>query len=283
MSDDASPRLGLPYVAAGQAQKHVTVNEGLALLDALVACAVQSRTQTLQAGAPQDGMAWILPSGATGDDWGLRPAGTLARYEANGWTAPPTPAGQIVYVKDEDRLLVRTAAGAWRRLADDVTSLAGASGVGIGATPDAANPLVVRGPGALFTAADAGFQVRINKAAAGQTGSLLFQDAYGGRAEIGLCGDDRLHVKVSADGATWTEAMVVDGAGRVGLGVAAPSSRLQVDGAVRVKSYARTALPSAAGEGAGALIHVPDEAGGATLAFSDGAVWRRVHDRQAVA
>ncbi len=32
----ATPNLGLPYLAANQAQKHVTVNESLRLLDALI-------------------------------------------------------------------------------------------------------------------------------------------------------------------------------------------------------------------------------------------------------
>ena len=100
---------------------------------------------------------------------------------------------------------------------------------------------------------------------------------------MGLCGDDRLHVKVSADGAAWTEALTVEAAtGRVGLGVAA-TSRLHVDGAVRVKGYAKAALPGAGSEGAGALIYVSDDAAGSTLAFSDGTAWRRVHDRAVVA
>ena len=48
------------------------------------------------------------------------------------------------------------------------------------------------------------------KAAAGETASLLFQDGYSGRAEIGLAGDDDLHCKVSADGSAWAEALTVE-------------------------------------------------------------------------
>ncbi|RZJ39922.1 MAG: DUF2793 domain-containing protein, partial [Brevundimonas sp.] len=36
MSDDHSARLCLPYLAAAQMQKHVTLNEALTRLDALV-------------------------------------------------------------------------------------------------------------------------------------------------------------------------------------------------------------------------------------------------------
>ena len=55
-------------------------------------------------------------------------------------------------------------------------------------------------------------------------------------------------------------------------------SRVAIDGAVRVKSLAKAALPSPSAQGAGAILYVSDESGGATLAFSDGAAWRRVAD-----
>lgn len=282
MSDDATPRLGLPYLAAAQAQKHVTVNEGLAALDALVACTVESRTATAQPASPAEGAAWLLPDGATGAEWALHPAGTLLRFEAGAWTALAVAGGQVAYVRDEDAVLVRTAS-TWKRFGDLVSTLQNASAVGVGGAADASNPLVVKGPGALFTSDTGGFQVKVNKAAAGQTASLLFQDAYGGRAEIGLCGDDLLHFKVSPDGSTWTEAFVIDGTGRVGFGTSTLTTRFQVNGAIRVKTFSRTLLPDPAVQGAGAIIYVSDDSAGATLAFCDGAGWRRVHDRNPVA
>jgi hypothetical protein len=62
----------------------------------------------------------------------------------------------------------------------------------------------------LFNHAGAGHQHKINKAAAGDTASLLFQTATSGRAEMGTAGDDDFHLKVSADGSTWKEAIVID-------------------------------------------------------------------------
>ena len=41
-----TPRLALPAIEAAQAQKHVTHNEALTLLDALTQLAVESRTLT---------------------------------------------------------------------------------------------------------------------------------------------------------------------------------------------------------------------------------------------
>jgi hypothetical protein len=65
--------------------------------------------------------------------------------------------------------------------------------------------------------------LKINKATASDTASLVLQTGYSGRAEFGLAGDDDWHVKVSADGAVWTEALKVDRTtGRVSLPAALP-------------------------------------------------------------
>jgi hypothetical protein len=52
--------------------------------------------------------------------------------------------------------------------------------------------------------------VKINKNAAGDTASLLFQSGFSGRAEFGLVGDDDFHVKVSPDGSSWNEGFVIN-------------------------------------------------------------------------
>jgi hypothetical protein len=55
------------------------------------------------------------------------------------------------------------------------------------------------------------------------------------------------------------------------------------DSWARLKSYAVSGVPSAATAGAGAIIYVSDETGGAVPAFSDGTDWRRVTDRNVIA
>lgn len=67
MSD--TTRLALPYLAAGQAQKHVTVNESLRRLDALVQLSAVSATTTAQPASPSDGDIYLLPTGKTGATW----------------------------------------------------------------------------------------------------------------------------------------------------------------------------------------------------------------------
>lgn len=52
--------------------------------------------------------------------------------------------------------------------------------------------------------------------------------------------------------------------------------------ASRLASYTVATLPSAATQGAGCMIYVSNELGGAVLAFSDGTVWRRCTDRAVV-
>ena len=50
-----TPRLALPAIEAAQAQKHVTHNEALALLDCLVQLTVESRTLAAPPLSPSDG------------------------------------------------------------------------------------------------------------------------------------------------------------------------------------------------------------------------------------
>jgi len=268
LSDDATPRLALPYLAAAQAQKHVTLNAALALLDGLVQTAVESRSLAAEPAAPADGAIYILPAGATGVDWSGRGAGSVMRFEAGAWALLESQPGWLAFVKDEAILIVQAGAG-WNDVGLALRELENLTRLGIGTAADAVNLLSVKTAAVLFSNLGADLQLKLNKAAAANTGSMLLQTGFSGRAEIGLCGDDDLHLKVSPDGTAWSDALVVSsGAG----------SRVAVDGALRVKSVAKASLPAAGAQGAGAILFVSDEAGGATLAFSDGASWRRVAD-----
>ena len=56
----------LPYILASQAQKHVTHNEALRLLDAKIQLSVLDRTRTTPPASPADGDRHVVASGATG-------------------------------------------------------------------------------------------------------------------------------------------------------------------------------------------------------------------------
>ena len=67
---------------------------------------------------------------------------------------------------------------------------------------------------------DGNLRYKLSKESAAKTLSLLMQTNFSGRAEIGLTGDDDLHVKVSADGSTWFEGLsLARASGQVRLGI----------------------------------------------------------------
>jgi len=221
MTDEISPRLALPLLAGGQMQKHVTVNEALCRLDALIQIAVVSRTAADQPTEPEEAQAWILPDDAAGSAWDSMEAGTLAVRQGGGWLGVQAPLGTIAFVADEDQFVVRTA-DAWTPLGALLGRVEGLGGLGIGTAPDATNEFAARLNAALFVArpeAEDGtgdVRLSLSKEASGDVASVVFQTAFGGRAEIGLAGDDAFAVRVSADGGTWREALKVDpDAGRV--------------------------------------------------------------------
>lgn len=77
-------------------------------------------------------------------------------------------------------------------------------------TADTANRLSVAAPATLPNHEGEGHHLKLNKASAKDTASLLYQTRFSGRAEMGLAGDDAFAIKVSADGAAWQEALRVD-------------------------------------------------------------------------
>ncbi|MGD0762099.1 MAG: hypothetical protein ABR929_02720 [Roseiarcus sp.] len=88
-----------------------------------------------------------------------------------------------------------------------------ASLVGIGTAPDPNNVLSAYGASALFNGAG-NFNLTINKGGSGgvpaDTASLIFEDGFSGRAQMGLNGSDNFNFKVSPNGSTWTTAIALD-------------------------------------------------------------------------
>ncbi|MCB1384856.1 MAG: DUF2793 domain-containing protein [Nitratireductor sp.] len=380
MPVDQSENLSLPYIAPQQAQKHVTHNEAIRMLDAVVQLSVASDTQTAPPATPDPGERHIIAAGATGA-WAGHDL-EIAAYQDGAWAYYPPQAGWLAWVEDIAGLQLWDGSQWIAAGAQESLPL-----FGVNTVPDATNRLAVKSDAVLLshddvTPGSGDMQLKVNKAASGGTGSVLFQTGFSGRAEFGLAGNDDFSIKVSPDGATFRQAIVVDrntghvgigatpsanlevrddnaasemrfktagdynaifagdsnrtlqGAGnliivgrwngntvtairlecgpdtankddgqiafrtasggsmaermlithdgKVGIGTGSPGALLDVNGAVRVKSYTVAGLPSASGEGAGAMIFVSDETGGAVLSFSDGTDWRRVTDRAVV-
>ncbi|RWR26288.1 DUF2793 domain-containing protein [Sinirhodobacter populi] len=107
---DATTHLLLPYILAAQAQKHVTHNEALRILDGLVQLSVLDRGLTAPPASPADGDRYLVASGATGDwaGWDLN----VALWTDSAWLRLPPRTGWRTWVEDEALLLVWTGA-AW--------------------------------------------------------------------------------------------------------------------------------------------------------------------------
>lgn len=197
-------RLSLPYIAPQQAQKHVTYNVAMAMLDQLVQPAVKSRSIPVPPPGPAVGDTYIVAASATGA-WAGKD-GQFAAWLDGGWNFITPTNGWLAYVTDTAELAVFSA-GAWMSFVTNGGSAL--AKLGIHATADLTNRLAVAADGSLFTHDGTSHRLVLNKASAGDTASLLMEDNFSGRAELGLTGDDALHLKVSANGSSWVEALAV--------------------------------------------------------------------------
>jgi hypothetical protein len=206
-----TPRTALPLLAAAQAQKHVTHNEALLQLDALLFARFLDRDLTAPPGTPADGDTYLVHATATGAWTGQN--GMIAYASDGAWRFYAPFTGLAAYIVDESKLVVFTGS-AWVDYAS-ILSLQNVPLLGVGTTADTTNKLAVKSAALLFDNVGNGVQAKLNKHAAGDTASLLYQTNYSGRAELGLAGDDDFHVKVSPDGAAWSEALKIAAASGV--------------------------------------------------------------------
>lgn len=108
-----SPNLALPFLAAGQAQKHVTVNEALRLLDALVQAAVESTALSAPPGSPAEGESWIVGPAPTGAWAGQE--GHIASWADGAWTFLVPLDGWMVWDRAQARILIwRASLPGWQ-------------------------------------------------------------------------------------------------------------------------------------------------------------------------
>jgi hypothetical protein len=146
------------------------------------------------------------PSGA----W-IDRQGRIAVWQDGIWDFIQPATGWRAWFSAAARLRVFTGAG-WVDI--PLPTQGSFERLGIGAMPDATNRLAVSSPASLFNNAGNGHQIKINKAAAGDTASLLFQSNWTGYAEMGLAGDNGFSIKIS-DGTTWRTGLSVNAAGRL--------------------------------------------------------------------
>ena len=206
---DISAILGLPYLLPSQAQKHVTHNEALRLLDILVQLRAEELDADTPPAVPVDGTVFALGPAPTGA-WAGR-AGQIAAFVEGAWQfLTPAPGWRAWNMADATLRLWDGAAWILPDAAPDTLEQ-----LGIATSADAVNRLAVASDAVLLTHAGAGHQLKINKSATGDTAALLFQSGFTGHAEMGLAGSLDFAVKTSEDGSTWRDALVAAAASGV--------------------------------------------------------------------
>ena len=96
--------LQMPLLEVAQAQKHVTVNDTIQALDAIVQLSVKDRDLTAPPGSPADGDRYIPAASATGA-WASQD-GNIAAWQDGAWAFYNPREGWRCWVDDEDKLLV---------------------------------------------------------------------------------------------------------------------------------------------------------------------------------
>ena len=95
---DATTRLALPLLHAGQAAKELTHNEALLALDIIAVAAVETSPQNEPPGSPSVGECFLVGTSPTGD-WTGR-SEHLASWTTGGWRFVVPVEGMTAFVKD---------------------------------------------------------------------------------------------------------------------------------------------------------------------------------------
>lgn len=202
--NDRTVNLDMPFLMPSQAQKHVTHNEALLRLDAIVQLSIVDE-RTSPPSEPSPGSRYLVgadPAGA----WSGH-AGDIAIWQDGYWAfASPNPGWQAWF---ETGSALKVFDGeTWQRtsLPDD----AEVATLGISTSADATNRIAVSSPASLFSHAGGGHQIKINKAVQTDTATLLFQSGWIGHAEMGLAGNNDFSIKTS-NGTDWKTGLAIDG------------------------------------------------------------------------
>lgn len=213
---ETSPSLSLPYLQPAQAQKHVTHNEALRILDAVTQLSVLTAGAIVPPESPVEGDRHIVGPAAI-EEWAGQDQ-AVALWSDGTWQFFAPQAGWRADLAGTGGSL-RFDGAAWVPPAMEAPE--SLPTLGINANADATNRLTVSAEATLLNNEGAGHQLKLNKADAGDTASLLFQTGFSGRAEMGTAGTNDFAIKVSPDGSTFHTGLSFDaesGAMQVGSG-----------------------------------------------------------------
>lgn len=125
---ETTAHLALPFLMAAQAQKHVTHNEALRMLDALVQLSIATRALSAPPASPAEGARYIVAPNATGVWTGW--TDSIACWLDGAWMRFPSQPGWLAWVEDEAQVLVWTGT-AWVPMVDAMGFIAQAATVAV--------------------------------------------------------------------------------------------------------------------------------------------------------
>jgi hypothetical protein len=201
---DITPNLTMPYILPSQAQKHVTHNDALRVIDTIVQLCILTRNLAIPPETANDGDRYLVADEA-GGEWSSQD-GKLAVMLDGAWYFHQPVAGWRLWVADENRLLIYNGS-VWSDIFEHISQLQHMAMLGIGVAADATNRFSVQSPAILLDRQTDHMRVKLNKETAADTVSLLYQSGYSSRVEAGLLGENNYTINVSADGINFTTAM----------------------------------------------------------------------------
>lgn len=210
-----TPHLGLPLMAAAQAQKHVTHNAALMLIDALTQCVCKGIAINTPPASAAAGDCYVIGPSPTGA-FASAP-GQFAIYDGYAWQFAPVAVGNLVFNTTDSQFWFFDGT-LWRHVTDLVTIPKQFDQLGVGTSADVNNRFAAKLNACLFTAkatSESGtgdLRLTLNKQASGNTASQIYQTNYSGRVETGLTGDDNYHLRLSPDGTNWSDGLIGYGA-----------------------------------------------------------------------
>ncbi len=278
--------LGLPCIECSQAQKHVTHNDALRILDTLVQLAVRDRDLTAPPCAPGEGECSIVKTARDSGAWAGH-GNPIAAWQDGAWQFSVPQTGWLAFVVDEGTLLVWNGSAwgdfffhrdvdpksvsAWRRHH---------GGQHQSLKRQAQQHAVHR--------QDRGGRRRRQPALQAQQGERG-QDASPSCCRItfpaaprsGLTGDDDFHFKVSPDGTTWYEGIRIAAAtGKISFPVSGgPREMLAANRTYYVRTDGSNSNNGLANTAGGAFLTIQkaiDTVSGLDLgAYNDNSSWQR--------
>lgn len=210
---DTSNSLSLPYIQPNQAQKHVTHNEALRILDVLVQLSVVTDDLSAPPVLPETGARYIVGAAPSGD-WAGH-ARDVAVFDDGVWRFFAPRVGWRAYVAAHETLVVHDGSD-WMEV--DSAELQDLEAVGIGMTAPAQSPFSAKLNDALWTALYTGdggtgsLVQTLNKQSASGDLGFVFQRDFATRGLLGMFGDNDLRLATTVDGTTFRDGLIIDSA-----------------------------------------------------------------------